>query len=82
MRPKSKKKPTAASATRLAIMDVLLEIEPELRQLDGLLSVLTLLGEAADSVEPVALSSLGLAARESFDTINTAWRTLLAENHQ
>ena len=52
---------------------VLDEMEPELRQLDGLLTVLVLLGETSDSVQPIALSSLGRAARDAFETIDENW---------
>lgn len=55
------------------------EIEPELRQLDGLLTVLVLLGETSDSVEPIALSSLGRAARDAFDAIKDNWRKAMDE---
>lgn len=55
------------------------EMEPELRQLDGLLAVLVLLGETSDSVEPIALSSLGRAARDAFETISENWKKAVGE---
>ena len=38
-------------------------MEPELRQLTGLLVALRVLGEADDAIEPVAISSLATVCR-------------------
>lgn len=63
-------------------LEVLYSLEPELRHLSGLLSILTLLGETSDAVDPIALSSLGQAAQESFGAIEESWRKLLTEARQ
>lgn len=55
------------------------DMEPELRQLDGVLTLLTILGEAQDSVEPMALASLAKAGRDAFTVLDSNWRTLFAE---
>lgn len=63
-------------------LDVLYSLEPELRHLGGLLTILSLLGETSDAVDPIALSSLGQAAQESFGVIEESWRRLLTEVRQ
>jgi len=60
-------------------LDVLYSLEPELRRLSDLLTILSLLGETSDAVDPIALSSLGQAAHESLGVIEGSWRELLAE---
>lgn len=60
----------------------LFDMEPELRHLGGLLTVLSLLGETSDAVDPIALSSLGQAAQASFGSIEESWRELLADARQ
>ena len=79
MQAKINRKPAETSPR---FTDALHDLEPELRQLNGLLTILTLLGETSDTVEPIALSSLGRAAREAFDAINEGWRELMAEAGQ
>lgn len=50
-------------------------MEPELRQLTGLLVALRVLGEADDAIEPVAISSLARSAGSTLDNIEQLWRT-------
>jgi hypothetical protein len=40
------------------VRDALFRLEPEIRLLDGVVTALRLLGEAPNSVEPIALSAL------------------------
>ncbi len=63
-------------------LDVLHSLEPELRHLSGLLTILSLLGETSDAVDPLALSSLGQAAQKSFGVVEENWRQLLTEARQ
>jgi hypothetical protein len=52
-------------------------MEPELRQLNGLLIALRVLGEADDAIEPVAISSLARSAGSTLDDIEELWRTAI-----
>jgi hypothetical protein len=51
-------------------------MEPELRQLEGVLALLTILGEAQDSIEPIALAALARSGRDAFDELEVSWRTI------
>lgn len=62
--------------------DALDEIEPNLQHLAGLISVLRLLGQAADSVEPVAVSSLARCSGETLDAIEQSWRMAIGALRQ
>jgi hypothetical protein len=50
------------------------DMEPELRQLAGLVITLRFLGEADDSIEPLAISAIARAAGSTLDQIDDAWR--------
>jgi hypothetical protein len=52
-------------------------MEPELRQLTGLLIALRVLGEADDAIEPVAISSLARSAASALYDIEHLWRTAI-----
>ena len=52
-------------------------MEPELRQLTGLLVALRVLGEADDAIEPVAISSLARSAGSTLADIEELWRTAI-----
>ncbi len=52
-------------------------MEPELRQLIGLLVALSVLGEADDAIEPVAISSLARSAGNTLNDIEELWRTAI-----
>ena len=52
-------------------------MEPELRQLTGLLVALRVLSEADDAIEPVAISSLARSAGSTLDDIEQLWRTAI-----
>ncbi len=53
------------------------EMEPELRHLGGLIAAFRILGEAGDSIEPVAVSSLARCARETLQELERHWRTAI-----
>ena len=59
---------------RAAIFD----IEPELRQIDGMLALLMILGESAEPVEPKALAALVRTGHAAFDELSQIWRHGLA----
>jgi hypothetical protein len=54
------------------------DMEPELRQLAGLVVTLRYLGEADDSIEPLAISAIARSAGNTLDQIDDAWRKATA----
>lgn len=66
----------------LEITDALDRLEAELHQLNGLLSVLKIVGEAADGIEPVAIAALARASECSMTAAMDAWRLAHAAAHQ
>lgn len=48
-----------AAQDRGDVVDLLLEMEPELRLLEGVVATLRILSETADQVDPVVLAMLG-----------------------
>ncbi len=59
-------------------MDTLDGMEPELRHLAGLVMTLRILGEANDSIEPLAISSISRSANDTLDAIDKSWRQAIA----
>lgn len=70
--PKIENCPALEAAT-----DAVDGMEPELRQLTGLLVALRVLGEADDAIEPVAISSLARSGCATLDDIEQLWRTAI-----
>lgn len=69
------------AADRMAVgsaLGALDEMEPDLRHLVGVLTAFRILGEAADSIEPVTVSSLARCAQETLEQIERNWRTAMA----
>jgi len=62
---------------RHAVIDLLLQMEPELKQLQGSIMILQALGETADSVEPIALAALAQSCEAGFDQVMELWRASL-----
>lgn len=60
-----------------AVLGALDQMEPDLRHLDGLITAFRILGEADDSIEPVAVSSLARCAQETLEEIERNWRTAI-----
>ncbi|MBL8582983.1 MAG: hypothetical protein JNL61_12265 [Rhizobiaceae bacterium] len=60
------------------VLEALDQVEHELRHLQGLLVALRALGETADSVEPIALASLGRAGCETFVSFLQAYEAAAA----
>jgi hypothetical protein len=56
---------------RIALFDM----EPELRQIDGVMKLLSILGEVGDSVEPTTLAVLARAGQTAFDQLSAQWRS-------
>ncbi|MEP9389441.1 hypothetical protein [Mesorhizobium sp. KR9-304] len=53
------------------------EMESDLRHLIGLIAAFRILGEADDSIEPVAVSSLARCAHETLEELERNWRTAI-----
>jgi hypothetical protein len=53
-------------------------MEAELRDLHGLVALLTILSEAQDSVEPIALSVPASSGRRTYEALSSAWQTAFA----
>lgn len=64
----------AGGTTVRAALGALDDMEPYLRHLEGLITAFRILGEADDSIEPVAVSSLARCARETLEEIEQNWR--------
>jgi len=60
-----------------SVLGALDDMEPHLRHLDGLVTAFRILGEADDSIEPVAVSSLARCVRETLEEIQRNWRTAI-----
>lgn len=67
--------PTRGRPVSSALKDAVHDMEPELRHLEGVVALLTILGEAQDLVEPAALSALAKSARQIFEALSVSWRT-------
>lgn len=65
----------AETASIDTIRHAFFEIEPELRQIEGVLMLLAILGEADDSIEPIALSALARAGQAAFEQVSAQWRS-------
>jgi len=63
--------------TRTAALHLLDDIEPNVHHLSGLVVALRVLGEARDSVEPIAIAALARCAGETVDEIERKWRSAL-----
>jgi len=72
-RDKSADEGDAATADK--IRTALSDMEPELRQIDGVLKLLSILGEAGDTIEPVALAALARAGESAFEQLSAQWRS-------
>jgi hypothetical protein len=60
-----------------AVIDLLLQLEPELKHLQGNIVILQALGSTTDSVEPIALAALAHSCDASFDRVMERWRASL-----
>jgi hypothetical protein len=56
------------------LLDLVDQMEPDLRLLEGTVSVLRALSETSDAVEPVALEALAYLAGESLERVALRWR--------
>jgi hypothetical protein len=56
--------------------DAVYRMEPELRQMDGVLATLRIFGEAQDSIEPAALATLARSTEEAVVNMTECWRLI------
>ena len=56
------------------VRDLLDGMEPDLRLLEGTVSVLRSLSETSDAIEPVALEAIARLAGETVDRVTSRWR--------
>lgn len=56
------------------VRNLLDRMEPDLRLLEGTVSVLRLLSETSDAVEPVALEAIAHLAGETVERVILRWR--------
>lgn len=59
------------------VVDLLFDMEPELKQLQGGIAILRALGETAEDVEPIALATLAQCCESGFERLMALWRTSL-----
>ncbi len=57
-----------------SVRDLLDRMEPDLRLLEGTVSVLRSLSETNDGVEPVALEAVAYMAGETVERVTSRWR--------
>lgn len=54
--------------------DALIRIEPDVRTLDGIVTALRILGDAQESIEPVALAALARCGTDAICEVKTGLR--------
>jgi len=59
-------------------LEALDDMEPDLHHLEGLITVFQILGEAGDSIEPIAVSSLAYCAHETLQKLERNWRVAIS----
>lgn len=64
---------TKLQMERRTVLDRLDRMEPELRLLEGSVSLLRSLSETADATEPVALEALARLAGDSVERVTKEW---------
>ena len=62
---------------KAAVRDLLFEMEPQIQLLEGVVSLLCILGESHDSVEPVALATLANCCGDTVSEVSSSWRAAL-----
>lgn len=65
-----------AAQDRGDVVDLLLEMEPELRLLEGVVATLRALCATAEQMDPVVLATLAHTGGEALDELAAAWKGL------
>lgn len=65
-----------AEQDRNDVVDLMLQMEPELRLLAGVVAILRALSETADHVDSVALAMLAHTGGEALDELTATWKDL------
>lgn len=69
-------RPTRREAPR-DVRAALLDMEPELRQIEGVVNLLVVLSEASEPIEPAALAVVARAGQLAHDGLSRHWRRSL-----
>lgn len=64
------------------VLGALDDMEQDLHHLEGLITTFQILGEAGDSIEPVAVSSLARCARETLEELEQNWQVAIGALQQ
>ena len=64
-----------------SIRDALFHLEPEIRLLEGVVTALRVLGEAPDSIEPIALAALAHCGMTAMCELKLGLRQAMAAAH-
>ena len=71
-------KPPDTGKIDAPLQSMLFEMEPPLRQIEGILALLTILGQATEPVEPAALAVLARAGQSAHEELSRQWHQVLA----
>lgn len=71
------KKPPDTDKIDAHLRSVLFEMEPPLRHIEGVLALLTILGQATEPVEPAALAVLARSGQSAHDELSHHWCQIL-----
>lgn len=72
------RRPAKSNTPRGGINTAILDMEPELRRLRGLLILLTVLSEATEPIEPAALAILAQAGHATHEELVRQWSTCIS----
>jgi len=64
--------------TTRQVLEALDDMEPDLRYLEGMITAFQIFGEAGDSIEPIAVSSLARCAHETLRKLEENWRVAIS----
>lgn len=64
----------ASHRDQTILRDALDHMEPDLKLLEGTVSVLRTLSETSDAVEPIAMEAVAYLARETVGRVSSRWR--------
>ena len=70
-------KPSDTAKIDAPLQSILFGMEPPLRQIEGILALLTILGQATEPVEPIALAVLARSGQSAHDELSHHWCQIL-----
>ena len=74
---KKPQKPPDTGKINAPLQSMLFGMEPPLRQIEGILALLTILGQATEPVEPAALAVLARSGQSAHDELSHHWCQIL-----